>query len=359
MKKSLLGLVLLLTHGAWAQTATYPVTTELSDPKRPARAVEKGKGYRGGITDVLLHIDPSFDGERVPKILSDEKVKHAIIMPVPNEGLSNRLGDGTAQKISLTQAHPQKIKVMCAGDYLSNWLADSSRFRADEPVVQQKFARLDADLDSGWCLGVGEFGLLHFNKSGSQNIIVNRYDQPLVLRLVDAVGSRGAWIQLHAEPREPNGRSHEKALWDTLQTWTQRQPKLRIVLSHSGMTSAANARRILETFPNVYMSFKLMSSKVNAWKQLEPLLNAEGELYEDWAQLMEAMPERFMVSSDAKFGQSGHEGDGEDAYPHNIHKFRRVLGSLSPEAAKKIASQNANRLYGFAGNATDDTPEKN
>ncbi|MDT8989737.1 amidohydrolase family protein [Curvibacter sp. APW13] len=356
MRKTLLGLTFLVGQACWAQTAAYPVTTEPSDPSRPARALEKGNGYKAGLTDVLLHIDPSFDGDRVPKILGDEKVRHAVIMPVPNEGTGNRNDAGTIQKIALAQAQPKQVKVMCAGDYLSNWLADAMRYGLVESAVQQKFARLEADLDSGRCLGVGEFGLFHFNKKGDQNIIQNRYDHPLVLRMVDAIGTRGAWIQLHAEPREPNGRSHEKELWDTLQNWTQRQPKLRIVLSHTGMTSATNARRILETFPNVYLSIKLMSTKVSSWTHLEPLLNEDGALFEDWAQLMEAMPERFMVGTDSKFGQSGHEGVGEEAYDKTVHRYRRMLGSLAPEAAKRIAAQNANRLFGFKGTPQESDP---
>ena len=357
MKKILFGLACAFIQTVSAQTVTssvYPVTTDLSDPRRPARTPEKGNAFRKGLTDALFHIDPGFDGEKLPKLLGAERVRRVVVMPVPNEGLSKVAIDGTAQKIQLAQNHPQKIKVMCGGDYLSNWLAEAQRYGAGELAVQEKFRRLEADLDSGMCLGIGEFGLLHFNKLGNQNVIHNRYDDPLVLKMIDIVGTRAAWIQLHAEPREPNGRSRENELWATLQTWTQRYPQLKIMLSHTGMTSAANARRILETFPTVYMSIKLMSSKEKSWAHLEPVLNEEGSLYEDWAQLMEAMPERFVIGSDAKFGQSGHEGAGEAAYELMIRRFRRMLGSLAPQAAKLIATKNAEQLYGFKQNAEED-----
>ena len=88
-----------------------------------------------------------------------------------------------------------------------------------------------------------------------------------------------------------------------------------------------------------------MNSKNSAWSHLEPLQNADGELYEDWAALIEAMPERFVVGSDVKFGQAHHESG--EKYNHHIRKFRRMLGSLRPEVSRLIALENVKRLYGF------------
>jgi hypothetical protein len=293
----------------------------------------------------------------LPPLLGAEKVRRAVVMPVPNEGLSNRIGDGTEQKIQLAQNNAKQIKVMCGGDYLSNWLSDTEKYGAVEAAVKQKLTRLEADLDSGSCLGVGELGLLHFNKMGTQNVIQIRFDAPLVLQVIDAIGRRGRWLQLHAEPREPNGRSHDKEVWSALALWTSRQPNLKIMMSHTGMTSAAHARRLLESYPNLYFSIKLMSSRVDAWRHLEPLLNGEGELFEDWAQLMETMPGRFVIGSDAKFGQSGHESEGEEGYGHMIRKFRRMLGTLDANTARQIASENVKRIYGFGKDAADAEPD--
>jgi hypothetical protein len=247
----------------------YPVSTGTSDVNRPARSADKGKSYRGGIADALVHIDPGFR------------------------------------------------------------------------------------VDSGFCLGVGELGFLHFNKSGTQNVIQLRFDSPLVLQVIDVIGQRGAWLQLHAEPREPQGASHDKDVGSALALWTARQPRLKIMMSHTGMTSPANAKKLLASYPNLYFSIKLMSSRVGAWSHLEPLLNGEGDLYDDWATLMETMPSRFVVGSDAKFGQSGHEKEGEEGYEHTIRKFRRMLGSLDANAARQIASENVKRIYGFGKDATD------
>lgn len=358
MKVAIFGLVLgLLAHSAWAQSvekSEYPVTMELSDIKRPARAAGKATAYRGPILDALLHMDPGFDSDKLPPVLNENGVRRAVIMPVPNESRLAANGAGTAQKIQFAQKYPKRFKVMCGGDYLSNWISESARFGVVESSVKENFSRLAADLSGAWCLGVGEFGLFHFSKLPNQNVIETPYNHPLVLEMVDIVASHRVWLHLHAEPREPNGRSREKEVWAALMAWTQRQPTLKIILSHSGMTSAANARRILETFPNVYMTFKVMPSKASEWSHLEPIANEDLDLYEDWAALMEEKPERFMVGTDAKFGMAGYESQGTEAYSVLVKKFRRVLGSLSPRAATLIATKNAEKLYGFKPNAPEE-----
>ena len=326
-------------------TAHHKFQNASSAIDRPARAKFSVRPYEGAIADALVHIDPSFSMDRAHEALIGQGVRYAVVMPVPNEGLPNRTSDGTMQKIKIAQTLSPNIKVMCAGDYMSNWLMNAQSGIATSVNIEARFKRLENDLDGGWCLGVGELGLLHFNKSGQQNIIQNRFDSPLMLRLVDAVGKRKAWIQLHAEPREPGGRTHESEVWDALQLWTTRQSSIKIMLSHTGMTNALAARKILEIYPQVYLSIKLMTSNNNVWSHLEPLQNADGELYEDWAALMESMPERFVIGSDVKFGQAHHESG--EKYDHLTRKFRLMLGTLDPKASRLIALENVKRIYGF------------
>lgn len=342
---ALAGLLLpALVLGAELAPPPLKLNPELSDTKRPAR--DRAKSYKGWIIDALVHMDPGgFREERLPEVLEPARVSGALVMPVPNEGLG-RMADGTQQKMRLAQALPGVSKVMCGGDYLSNMLADAQAFGIVESTLRDRLARLERDLDSGLCLGVGELGLLHFNKLGNQNIIEIRPDFPPLLQVVDAVGHRGLWIQLHVEPREPSGKLHYAELEQVLTLWTQRQPRLKLVLSHTAMTSAPNARQILRAYPQVYLSIKLMSTKVPSWRHLEPLLNDEGALYEDWAQLMEEMPDRFVVGSDIKFAQGGRH-EGEEDYPKAVQRFRRMLGSLESQTARKIAQGNARRLFGF------------
>ena len=102
------------------------------------------------------------------------------------------------------------------------------------------------------------------------------------------------------------------------------------------MTNPTNARRILETYPNVMLSIKVVTPTA-VWKNLEPVFNSNGEVYEDWATLFEEMPNRFVIGSDAKFMRRGFT---LDIYEEMINMVRRLLGSLSPAAARAIAYDN-------------------
>ena len=120
-----------------------------------------------------------------------------------------------------------------------------------------------------------------------------------------------------------------------------RNPTLKVILSHTAMTNPDNARRILETYPNVMMNIK-PTMPTESWRVLEPILNNKGELYEDWALLFEEMPDRFMIGSDAKFMRRGFTSD---EYEWIIEMLRRMLGNLSAETAQKIAYDNAKKMF--------------
>ena len=89
------------------------------------------------------------------------------------------------------------------------------------------------------------------------------------------------------------------------------------------------------------MNIKIIK-KHHWWKNLEPITNTQGELYEDWAELFEEMPERFMVGTDMHFGRKGVPIQN---YRKKIKQMRKVLGVLKPEAARMIAYENAKRIF--------------
>ncbi len=73
----------------------------------------------------------------------------------------------------------------------------------------------------------------------------------------------------------------------------------------------------------------------------EPVNNSDGRLHKDWAQLFEAMPQRFMVGTDSKFFRRRFD---VAEYEQHIASYREVLGGLNPRAARLIAYENAKRI---------------
>jgi hypothetical protein len=325
----------------------FEVSTDRSDPARSTRRF--GAPYGGDIIDMLTHVDPGQSGGRskgknadsVVDQIRDGGVKTAILMPTPNEGLNTNKEDGTDQKMRLARQNGDLVRAFCAGDYLSNWLADVQHNGYNNDDLQSKLNRLQRDLGDKSCSGLGEFGLMHFNKSGFQNVIDLRPTFPPVLAVIDVVAKQGTWIQVHAEAMEPSGTPHLAEAFGAIALWYQLHPDLKLILSHTGMINAVNARRLLTTYPNVVMTIKMVPRN-DDWAHLEPIVNRRGELYDDWAKLMDDMPERFMIGTDSKFASDKH--DSGNKYPETVAYFRKVLGSLSPDAADAIANGNARRL---------------
>ena len=77
-------------------------------------------------------------------------------------------------------------------------------------------------------------------------------------------------------------------------------------------------------------------------RNLEPVVNAEGQVYENWEQLFEDMPERFMIGADFHFGRKGVK---LKKYKKRIKGFRQMLSTLNPQAAQFIAFENARRIF--------------
>ena len=161
------------------------------------------------------------------------------------------------------------------------------------------------------------------------------------LAIVKEVAAHDVWLDLHIEPIDPDGLSYEDWAFGGLQLLFDQNPTLKVVLSHTAMTNPSNARSILKTYPNIMLSIKVVTP-TNAWKNLEPVVNSNGEVYEDWATLFEEMPDRFVIGSDAKFMRRGFT---LDTYEKMIDMVRRLLGSLSPETAQDIAYNNAKVMF--------------
>lgn len=325
----------------------FTVDHTRSDLSRPVRPL--GKPYKGPIADIYVHLNPKekgshFDLADIVEAAAKSGVRRMIVMPVPNE---ERMGPGGAEKRLKLREKGKKagvdVRLFCGSDYLSVWMNDASRRPS---VPQQEIAahldHLRADLDSGDCAGVGEIGLFHFQKWGHQPVIDYPPTFPPFLKVVGIAASKGVWLALHAEPVEPDGRSRENEVFGAVALMYARHPDLKLILSHTAMTNPTNARHLLETYPHLIFNVKLVEDHAK-WRNLEPVCNENGAFYRDWAKLMEAMPDRFVVGTDVKFGR---QGVTPRTYRQKIEAMRLALGSLKPEAARLIAWDNAVRLFG-------------
>lgn len=322
-----------------------------SDAGRPIRTF--GKKYKGKIWDTHVHLDPpgkqSGEGgnpDQLLAVLEKAGIHRVNIMPTPNEGSFDKAKyfprGGTAGREALHSKGSRQIRVFCGAEFLSVWMGKAATKGYKQKEFQERIIALDVALTEGRCHGIGEIGLFHFNKSGRQLVLEVPPTFPPFLSLFELATSNESWVDLHAEPVEPGGKSRESEVFGIIALLYKKHPNLKLILSHTAMTNPTNLEALFTVYPSLMVNFKLVRNH-ERWKNLEPNCDPDGRLYEDWAVLMEAYPDRFLVGSDAKFGRKGFK---LKRYQKEIRLFRKVLGGLDSNTARKIAWENAVRVFG-------------
>ena len=320
-----------------------PVDLGVSDP---ARATRPWDGiYSGPIVDTHSHLvapnrrSGSYGNPDVLATMGKAGVARIILLPPPNAAVN---GDAQVKgtRDALVRETGGRVLAMCGSDYLSQWMNSAALAGKLPTDVGQRQERLATDLQSGGCVGVGEIGLFHFRKLPWQPVIMLPAAYSPLLAIGEVAARLGVPLDLHAESREPDMTPHEADVFATIAAMFERAPGLRLICSHTCLTTAKNARTLLSAYPGLMMNLHAYRNP-REWAHLEPSTDLTGHFYEDWAALIEEMPDRFTIGDDFMFGWN----DPED-YVMHFQKLRNTLGSLAPAVARKVAFENAVRIFG-------------
>lgn len=316
----------------------FAIDATRSDPARPTRPL--GDKYRGPIFDTHAHLFALHDPAVVIEAMEAAQVARLVLLPTPNAAHMPKGTTILSQMEDLRKNSRGKVILMCGSDYLVNWMqrAALGYYAAEE------IDRLTRDVKSGACAGIGEIGFRHYAKTSWQLVIELPAGHAPLLAVAETAARLNVPLDLHAEPVTPGGNRHEAEVFGTLAAMFAKSPNLKLISAHTAMTNANNARALLKAFPTLMMNvnFGKHTSEVD-WTYLEGITDKKRQLYADWAALLEEMPDRFMVGTDFFFGRSG---DVAKEYERRIRHVRRVLGSLDPAAARRIAFDNAVRVFG-------------
>lgn len=324
----------------------FQVDGNRMDPDRPGRP--HGSSYSGPIVDTHAHMifhDGHPASDTVYMILQSAEnngVERQIFLPTPNDQRMPYYNLHSELRQSILNTGGERAGLLCGSEYLTVWMAHAFQDGYSLNSLNMRMDKLSKDIDCNQCLGIGEIGPYHFEKKPGQAVLRFPVNFRPFLEMAHIISEKGVWLDLHAEPKTASGKSYEKEVFGGIELLYDLYPDLKLILAHTGMTNSNNARSLLETYPNIMMHLKLVRSgkKLN-WKNLGPIANKNRELYEDWAKLMEDMPDRFMVGTDFRWGQHTPE-----TYKKRIKRVRRVLGSINPQAAELIAYKNARSVYG-------------
>jgi hypothetical protein len=210
---------------------------------------------------------------------------------------------------------------------------EEMRYGNDPEIAQQIAAEYVKVLESGIYNGLGEIPTYHPGRP-----VPIAPDSPLVLRLVELAGRYGVPINIHCTASDGGASRMADAL--------RKHPKTTVIWAHGG-SRLSELSDFLTNHPNLYFD---LSTLHPPW----PLrggrthLGYRGVIDPGWRQLLEAYPDRFLVAFDFGTGFGGAIQSTPLSAARQVGDFfQTVLAQLSPSTARKVAYENAERLYKF------------
>lgn len=224
---------------------------------------------------------------------------------------------------------------------------NSGEWHAWSETPDRFLAAVREQLQSGNYFFMGEHEFRHY--PSPEQVKAGKTDRDITVDITGPAGQGlfqlseefGIALQIHYEI--------EDRLLPDLEAMLTRYPKAKVVWCHLAMIrypdrstkySPAYVRSLIERFPNLHFDLAV-PKPANIYAPSgakDSTLYANGGLRDDWKEILEMHPDRFLSASDYR---PAIEGD----YAKNIGRQRDlILGALSPRSQHLIAYQNAWRL---------------
>ncbi len=189
---------------------------------------------------------------------------------------------------------------------------------------------LDDLLSSGRFRGIGELSVTHFPSPGLPEA---DYDPsgPMMDGIMGLARKHRVPVMMHVETT----RMKE------LSTLLAKFPDVAVIWAHGGYTPLFLARRMLEAHPNLYYELSARTWAVHPRSPEYTILMDGEKVWPQWLALIESMPQRFLVGTDA----SHRSAQSEEMKHASVQAFLR---QLSPAARERVARANLLELLGPA-----------
>ncbi len=273
-----------------------------------ATGLAQAADYSGPLFDAHLHYnDEAWQGPHpLPDVLGRMQrngVRAIIANSRPNDG-TRALTEAGAQTRAAGVTVVPFIRLYRNRDDYSNWFRDESIYA----MVQQEYARGTA---AGPYRGIGEFHLYDSNNANG----------PVAKKLMQFAQEKQLAVLAHVD---------DVAI-DLLMAHA---PQARLIWAHTGIGGAPAARvqALMEKYPLLMGELSYRPG----------LTCGEGALCPEWRTLILRYPDRFLIGSDTWVNQRWLY------YGELMRGYRRWLGDLPPEVARRIAWDNGAGLFQLA-----------
>src|SRR5437016_3417457 len=243
-------------------------------------------------------------------------------------------------------------EVLGGGGTLNPMILEAYRTGKAGPEVQKKFRERAEELLRQGVVGFGELSIEHLSlpQSPVKDYEYAPADSPLMLLLADIAAEHNVPIDLHMEalpqtiptPAEygpPNPRELHGNI-APFERLLSHNPRAKIIWAHAGSDNIGYrtpelSRRLLQTHPNLYMEIKFDPG----FPGKDPPI-VDGKLKPEWLKLYSDFPDRFIIGSDQHFDPPA------TAPLARAQQNALLLNQLPPDVRKRIAMENALRIYG-------------
>ena len=249
------------------------------------------------IFDAHLHYNqeprPFYSLDQVREVFRRNGITGIIATSRPNEG-THELVDAKWPELKVVPfIRPYRVR-----NDIQTWFNDPTIF----DLIKEEYAR-------GYYRGIGEFHI--YGKSAQSD---------WVKKMVDFSVERNLYLHAHCDE-------------EALLTLFKHNPKAKIIWAHTGFSVAP--ARVAEL---------LDEHKDALWGELSyrgGITGGDGKLTSDWRNLFARYSDRFLLGSDTWINERWF------GYDTIFKEYRGWLAQLPADQAQRIASGNAQRLFGL------------
>lgn len=199
------------------------------------------------------------------------------------------------------------------------------QWQREDPAI---VARLAALLATGSYKGIGEISVVH---DATPGFAATDFDLagPVMRGIMELAGKHRLPVMLHCE------RSRTEGLSRLLEA----HPEVAVIWAHGGYTQVDEARRLLARHPNLYYELSARTWPRHPRSAEYPIVGVGGTVAAEWLALIESMPGRFLVGTDAS-----HHAEANERM--KVESVKAFLAQLSAATRREVAGGTLQRLLG-------------
>lgn len=294
-------------------------------------------------------------------VMDESGIRKMVVMPPPQD-YSNAPNYDYDSFLEAVKRHPARFAFLGGGGSLNVMLQAAGDSRALSNELKREFEHKANEILRHGGVGFGEITAHHLSHTSGHPYESAPADHPLLLLLAVIAGRSDTVIDFHfdvvaeetkapewlASPPNPQSFRANLAAFERL---LEHNRKAKIVWAHAGSDmlgfwTTDLSRKLLTRHPNLYMSLRMAPGRA---PQNHPLTRSN-EIRPGWMRLLQDFSDRFVIGGDQFLVSPSVQGRGpgiefSQRAPIVRERSRRFLAALSPELYRKIAVENATRLY--------------